>query len=105
MRGYISKSNPRFFFKFANWKQNSSGYPSAMFLGGACLRNAQEIADLFGEYFQCVNVKNNSQEGFVVDGVFEDSSTVSLEEETVQRALWLWSRKKARISPLILKKM
>jgi hypothetical protein len=46
------KFNPHCFFKFANLKRNSSDYPSAMFLGGACALNAQEIADLFGEHFQ-----------------------------------------------------
>jgi hypothetical protein len=48
------KSNPRCFFNFGNLKRNSSGYPSTVFLGGAYTRNAQEIADLFGEYFQGV---------------------------------------------------
>jgi shikimate kinase len=57
-----------------------------MFLGGACARNAQEIADLFGEYFQGVYVSDNKEEDSVVDGGFEDSSTVlliQLKEETV----------------------
>jgi hypothetical protein len=57
-----------------------------MFLGGACARNTQEIADLFGEYFQGVCVRDSSQEDFVVDDGVEDSYTVSLiqlEEETV----------------------
>jgi hypothetical protein len=31
------KSNPRCFFRFANSKRNSSGYPSAMFLGDTCV--------------------------------------------------------------------
>jgi hypothetical protein len=44
------KSNPRCFLKFANLKRNSSGYPSAMFLGDTYMRNAQEI-DFFSEYF------------------------------------------------------
>jgi hypothetical protein len=58
------KSNPRCFFTFANLKRNSSGNPSAMFLGGTCARNAQEIAD-----FEVVYVSDNSQEDFVVNGV------------------------------------
>jgi hypothetical protein len=82
------KSNPRCFFKFANLKRNTSGYPFAMFLGGACERNAQEMADLFGEYFQGVYVRDSSQEDFVVNDGVEDYSTVSpiqLEEETVEQ--------------------
>jgi hypothetical protein len=63
------KSNPRGFFKFTNLKRNSSGYPS---------RNAQEIANLFGEYFQGVYVMDDSWEDFVVDDGVENSSTVSL---------------------------
>jgi hypothetical protein len=34
------KSNTRCFFRFAILKRNSSGYPSAMFLGDTCARNA-----------------------------------------------------------------
>jgi hypothetical protein len=99
------KSNPRCFFKFANLKRNSSDYPSAMFLGDACALNAQEIAGLFGEYFQGVYVRNSSEEDFVVDEGVEDSSTVSLiqlEEKTVE------TRKGPGpdgISPLVLKKI
>jgi hypothetical protein len=61
-----------------------------MCLSGACACNAQEIADLFGEYFQGVYVRDNSQEDFVVDGGIEDSSTVlliQLEERTVERGI------------------
>jgi hypothetical protein len=76
-----------------------------MFLGDACALNAQEIADLFGEYFQGVYVRNSSEEDFVVDEGVEDSSTVSLiqlEEKTVE------TRKGPGpdgISPLVLKKI
>jgi hypothetical protein len=49
-----------------------------MFQGDTRARNAQEIADLFGEYFQCVYVRVDSQEDFVVDDSGEDSFTVSL---------------------------
>jgi hypothetical protein len=38
----------------------------------------QEIADLLGEYFQGVYVRDNSHEDFVVDGGVEDSSTALL---------------------------
>jgi hypothetical protein len=61
------KSNHRCFFKFTNLWRNSSGYPSAMFLGDTCAHNAQEIIE-----------------------DIEDSSTVSLiqlEEETVERGI------------------
>jgi hypothetical protein len=58
------KSNPSCFFKFANLKLAVSGYPSAMFLVGACARYAQQIADLFDEYFQCVYVRDQFAEGF-----------------------------------------
>jgi hypothetical protein len=81
------KSNPRSFFKFANLKRNSSGYPFAMFLGDTCVRNAQEISNLFGKYFQGVYVRDDSQEDFVVDDGVENYSTVlliQLEEETVE---------------------
>jgi hypothetical protein len=59
-------------------KQNFSGYPAAMFLGGACVRNGQEIADLFGEYCQGVYVRDSSQQDFVFDDSVDNSSTVSL---------------------------
>jgi hypothetical protein len=83
-----------------------------MFLRGACARNAQEIADLVGEYFQGVYVRDNSQEDFVVDGGVEDYSTVlliQLEEETVERCIVALNTQKGPgpdgISPLILKKI
>jgi hypothetical protein len=83
------KSNHRCFFKFTNLWRNSSGYPSAMFLGDTCAHNAQEIIE-----------------------DIEDSSTVSLiqlEEETVERGILALDTQKGPgpdgISPLILKKM
>jgi hypothetical protein len=54
LRGSRLVSNLSCFFKFANLKQNFSGYPSAMILSDTCARNAHTIADLFGEYFQGV---------------------------------------------------
>jgi hypothetical protein len=54
------KNNFRCLFKFANLKQNSNVYPSAMFLGDTCTCNAKEIANLFGEYFQDVFVRDDS---------------------------------------------
>jgi hypothetical protein len=71
------KSNPRCFLKFVSLKRNSSGFPSAMFL-----------TNIFGEYYQGVYVRDDSQEDFVVDNGVEDSSTVSLiqlEKETVKK--------------------
>jgi hypothetical protein len=107
------KSNPRCFLKFVNLKRNSSGFPSAMFLGGDCTRNTQKITNLFGEYYQGVYVRDDSQEDFVVDDGVEDSSTVSLiqlEKETVmeQGILALGTQKGPGpdgISPLVLKKI
>jgi uncharacterized protein (DUF1810 family) len=55
-------------------KRNSSGYLSAMYLVDACAQNAQEIADLFGKYFQGVYARESLQEDFVVDDGVEDSS-------------------------------
>jgi hypothetical protein len=52
------KSNSCCFF--LNLKRNSSGYQFAMFLGDTCARNAQGIANLFGEYFQGVYVRDDS---------------------------------------------
>jgi hypothetical protein len=52
----------------------------------------QEIANLFGEYFQGVYERDDSQEDFVVDDGVENSSTnslIQLEEETVGRVVWL----------------
>jgi hypothetical protein len=76
------------------------------------VRNEQEIADLFGEYFQGVYVfMDNLQEDFFVDGGVGDSSTVSLiqlEEETMKRGIVALHMQKGLgldgISPLILKK-
>jgi hypothetical protein len=59
-------------------------------MGDICARNAQEIANLFGEYFQGVYVRDDSQEDFVVDDGVEDSSTVSLiqlEEKIVEQGI------------------
>jgi hypothetical protein len=62
-----------------------------MFLGNTCARNAQEIANLFGEYFQGVYVRDDdSQEDLVVDDGVEDSSIVSLiqlQEVTVEQGI------------------
>jgi hypothetical protein len=44
-----------------------------MFLDDTCARNAQDIANLFGEYFQSVYVRDDSQENFIVDDGVEDS--------------------------------
>jgi hypothetical protein len=69
-----------------------------MFLGDTCARNAQEIVDLFGEYFQGVYVRDDSHEDFVVDNGVVDSSTVSLiqlEEETVEQGFLALDKKKA----------
>jgi hypothetical protein len=105
-------SNPRCFFKFVNLKQNSSGYLSAMFLGATCARNAQEIANLFGEYFQDVYMMDDLQDDFVVDDGVEDSSTVllsQLEEVTMEQGILALDTQKGPgpdlISPLILKKI
>jgi hypothetical protein len=52
-----------------------------MLQGDTCARNTQEIANLFGEYFQgvySVYVRDDSQADFVVDDGVEDSSTVML---------------------------
>jgi hypothetical protein len=40
------KTNPRIFFRFADIKKNSTGYPSAMFVGVECARYSQGIADV-----------------------------------------------------------
>jgi hypothetical protein len=58
-----------------------------MFLGDTCTRNAQEIANIFGKYFEGVYVRDDLQEDFVVDDGVGDSSIVTLiqlEEETVK---------------------
>jgi hypothetical protein len=72
------KSNPRCFFKFANFEQNNCGYSLVMSLGYTCARNTQKIANLFGEYFQGVYMRDDLQEDFVVDDGIEDYSTLSL---------------------------
>jgi hypothetical protein len=49
--------------------------------------NAQEIVHLFGKNLQGVYVRDDLNEGFVVDDCVEDSSTVLLiqiEEKTVE---------------------
>jgi hypothetical protein len=69
-----------------------------MFLGDTCTHNAQEIANLFGKYFQGVYVRDDSQEDFVVNDGVEDSSTVSLiqlEEETVEHGILALDTQKA----------
>jgi hypothetical protein len=83
-----------------------------MFLGDACAPNAKEIADLFGEYYQCVYVRVSSQENFVVDDGVEDFSTVLLillEEETVEQGILALDTQNGPgpdgISPVILKKI
>jgi hypothetical protein len=60
-----------------------------MFLGDACTHSAEEIADLFGDNFQGVYVRDSSQEDFVV----EDSSTVSMFslKRKLWRVFWFWA--------------
>jgi hypothetical protein len=83
-----------------------------MFRGDTCARNAHETVDLFGEYFQGVYVRDNSQKDFVVDGIVENSSTVSLihlEKETVEWGIVALDTQKGPgtdgIPPLVLKKI
>jgi hypothetical protein len=83
-----------------------------MFLGATCARNAQEIANLFGEYFQDVYMMDDLQDDFVVDDGVEDSSTVLLsqfEEVTMEQGILALDTQKGPgpdlISPLILKKI
>jgi hypothetical protein len=68
----------------------SSVHPSFMFLGDTCTRDAHEIANLFGEHFQAVYVRDDPREDFVVNDSVEDSSTVlliQLVEETVEQGI------------------
>jgi hypothetical protein len=81
-----------------------------MFLGDVNARNAQEITDLFGEYFQDVYVRDSSQKDFVVDAGVEDFSAVSLiqlEKETMEQGILTLDTQNRPgpdgISPLILK--
>jgi hypothetical protein len=81
-----------------------------MFLGDVSARNAQEITDLFGDYFQDVYVRDSSQEDFGVDAGVEDFSAVSLiqlEKETVEQGILTLDTQNRPgfdgISPLILK--
>jgi hypothetical protein len=81
-----------------------------MFLDNTCTRNAQNVVDLFCEYFQGVYVRDNLQKDFVVDSGVKDSSTfllIQLEEETVKQGILALDTQKGPepdgISPLILK--
>ena len=53
------KTDPRKFFKFADMKRNSSGYPSTMFFKNQAARNPEELANLFAKFFQEVYVKDD----------------------------------------------
>jgi hypothetical protein len=92
-------------------KKNSIGYPSAMFLGDTCARNAKELANLFLP--KCLCASQFARRFFCRrrDGV-EDSSTVllvQLEEKTVEQDILASDTQKGSepdgISPLILKKI
>jgi hypothetical protein len=74
-----------------------------MFLGDTCVRNAQETANLFGEYFQGVYVRDDLQEDFVVDSSIV--LRIQLEEQGILALVTQKGPELDRISPLILKKI
>jgi hypothetical protein len=43
------KTNPHIFFKFADMKRNSTGYPSSIFFKDQAARNPEGIANLFAK--------------------------------------------------------
>jgi hypothetical protein len=62
-------------------KSNSTGYPSAMFLGVECACNSHDIADLFARYFQkdyVYDVSVENADGYVFDEGSDDASGLSL---------------------------
>jgi hypothetical protein len=65
------KTNPWNFFRFADMKRNSTGFPSTMFIGVEGAPNSQGIADLFASYFQGVFENDVSVEN--ADGYNEGS--------------------------------
>jgi hypothetical protein len=71
-----------------------------MFLDYTCTRNAQNVVDLFCEYFQGVYVRDNLQKDFVVDSGVKDSSTfllIQLEEETVKQGILALTGRTTRV--------
>jgi hypothetical protein len=50
------KSDSRSFFKFANMKWISSGYPPSMFFESQTIRAPEDVVNLFAEFFQSVYV-------------------------------------------------
>jgi hypothetical protein len=70
-------------------------------------RNAQEIANLFGEYFQCVYVRDRRI--LLWTTVLRIPPLIQLEEETVEQGILALHTQKSpgsdRVSPLFLKKI
>jgi Reverse transcriptase (RNA-dependent DNA polymerase) len=108
------KTDPRSFFKFADMKRNSSGYPASMFFHDEAARNPQEIANLFAKFFQDVYVKddNSTNPQDNLPNVEQNSHKVALiqftEAEVVEAIMDLDEQKGPGpdgISPSILKKL
>jgi Reverse transcriptase (RNA-dependent DNA polymerase) len=108
------KTDPRTFFKFADMKRNSCGYPSAMFLNDDAARSPQEIANLFAKFFQSVYVKDD--ESFTpltppshVDQNQQKVSLIQFAETAVLEAILDLDEQKGPgpdgITPSILKKL
>jgi hypothetical protein len=108
------KTVPRSFFKFADMKRNTSGYPSTMFLEDQTARDPQEIANLFANFFQSVYVKDDDPSISMTTPDCADQnqhkvSLIQFTETAVHEAILELDEQKGPgpdgISPSILKKL
>jgi hypothetical protein len=64
------KSNPRGFFKYADMKRNSNGYPLSMFFGCDYARDSQNIANEISEdEVECTFLGLDVNKGPEPDGI------------------------------------
>jgi hypothetical protein len=89
-----SKSTPRCFFKFANLRRNSSGYPSVMFLGGACALNTGNCRFVWRVFPRCICGRQFAGKFRCGRRCTSTVSLIQFEEETVERGIVaFWTRK------------
>ncbi len=107
------KNDPRSFFRYANFKRNSNGYPSSLFYGSQTARDTLDIANLFAKFFQSVYVEDLDprpmRSSEIVDENSRKVSLIQFTEEAVEKAILQLDEQKGPgpdgISPFILKKI
>jgi hypothetical protein len=108
------KTNLHIFFKLADMKRNSTGYPSSIFFKDQAARNPEEIANLFAKKFQEVYMKEDDSLNFLKNVPIAESnshkvSPIQLTEPEIEEAILGLDGKKGPgpdgIPPSVLEKL